>query len=233
MWLIWIVFYYAVKNDYIIPSFSDTMVSLGSCLISVRFWAAFGNTLLRTLIAFLLSFVLAGAFAALSSLSAVFEKTVKPVMVFIRTLPTLAVALILLIWTTPRVAPAAITFLVLFPMIYAQLLSSIGEIDGGLKEMAQVYRISKRDRLFKIYLPHVSVTAFSQAGANISLGLKVMISAEVIANTAASLGGMMQSARSFLEVPELAALTLLSVALGFVFEISFGQLKRITAGWNG
>jgi ABC-type nitrate/sulfonate/bicarbonate transport system permease component len=59
-----------------------------------------------------------------------------------------------------------------------------------------------------------------------------MVSAEVMANTAKSLGGAMSYARSFLEVSRLAALTLFAILLGFIFELAFGCLKHVNDKWR-
>ena len=98
--------------------------------------------------------------------------------------------------------------------------------------MAQVYNISRRNRLFKIYLPLVLPNTLSQTGANISLGLKVTVSAEVLVNTAKGLGGMMQESSLSAEIANLAALTLAAVVAGLLLDIAFSQLKRLTYKWN-
>ncbi len=231
IWVCWIIAYYAVGNDYIIPSFQDTFLSLFKCFCEGGFWAAFGLTLLRTLAAFLISFLLAAALAAGSALSKVFKSTVKPFMTALRALPTLAVILIFLIWTSAAVAPVIVTVLLLLPMIYARINAAIDNVDGEILEMARLYGVTRKDRLFKIYLPQISPEIFALTGSDISLGLKVMISAEVLSNTYLSLGGLMQSARSFLEMPRLAALTLVAVLSGLVAEVCFSQLKRINRKW--
>lgn len=233
MWIVWIIAYYSVKNDYIIPSFQDTFVSLGrDCLARGAFWTAFGNTFLRTLLAFIISFVIAAALACLCALSKKVAAFVMPFMVFLRTLPTLAVVLLLLIWTNPRVAPVIVTVLVLFPMIHARLFTAIDGIDGGIRQMLKVYNIPKSQAVFKIYLPLITPDVLPQTGADISLGLKIMISAEVLASTFKSLGGMMQEARLYLEMPRLAALTLLAVFVGLLIDIAFSQLSRLTYKWS-
>ncbi len=231
MLLAWITAYYSVKNQYLVPSFSDSVKSLFECFAESKFYTAFAHTFLRTLSAFILSFLLAGACASLSVLSGKFKAFLKPVTVLFRTVPTLAVILLLLVWTSAKTAPQIVTFLVLFPIIYSQLTAAAEQIDGGLLQMAEVYGVSGRDRLFKIYLPQVSVPVFSEAGANMSLGLKVMISAEVMASTYKSIGGLMNSARAYLEMPRLAALTLITVALGLALDIALSQLKRINGRW--
>ena len=120
----------------------------------------------------------------------------------------------------------------LLPLIYAQFTAAIEGVDGGLIEMCKVYGVSKRDAIFKVYIPLVLPNTLSQTGANISLGLKVMISAEVLVNTAKGIGGMMQESSIAAEVANLAALTLASVILGLILDIAFSQLKHITDRWN-
>ncbi|MDE7440276.1 MAG: ABC transporter permease subunit [Clostridia bacterium] len=232
MWLIWIIAYYGVQNDYVIPSISDTAKSFGKCLISVNFWLAFVNTVLRTAFSFVISFVLSVALVAIGAVCKPFNSFIKPFMGVLRTLPTLAIILILLFWTNPKVAPLIVTILVLFPMIYSQLNAAVSGIDEGIIEMAEVYKISNREKLTKIYLPLISPYVLSQTGANISLGIKVMISAEVLAGTYKSFGGLMQNARFYVDMPRLAALTIIAVLIGLLIDLCFSLIERATFKWS-
>lgn len=233
MWIVWIIVYYSVKNDYIIPSFQNTFLSLWrDCLANGTFWTAFGNTFLRTLLAFIISFVIAASLACLCAISKKISAFIMPFMVFLRTLPTLAVVLLLLVWTNPLIAPVIVTVLVLFPMIHARIYIAIDGIDGGIRQMIKVYNVPQSQAVLKIYLPLIMPQTIPQTGADISLGLKVMISAEVLASTFKSLGGMMQEARLYVEMPRLAALTLLAVFFGLIIDIAFSQLSRLTYKWS-
>ena len=235
MSLFWLIAYYGVGNGNIVPSFGETITCFWQFLWDGEFWTAVGNSLLRTLLAFVISFLLAAAFTAFGLLGSWCKALIKPITVIIRTLPTMAVILIIfkITYGNRTLSPVIVTVLVLFPMIYSQLTAAAEGIDGGIKEMAEVYGVSKKGRLFKIYLPLVSPAVFSQTGANISLGLKVMISSEVLVNTAKGLGGMMQTSSGAGEIARLAALTLAAVILGLIIELAFSQFKRINKKWQG
>lgn len=235
MWLFWLIAYYGVGNGNIVPSFGETITCFWQFLWDGEFWTAVGNSLLRTLLAFVISFLLAASFTAFGLLGSWCKALIKPITVIIRTLPTMAVILIIfkITYGNRTLSPVIVTVLVLFPMIYSQLTAAAEGIDGGIKEMAEVYDVSKKERLFKIYLPLVSPAVFSQTGANISLGLKVMISSEVLVNTAKGLGGMMQTSSGAGEIARLAALTLAAVILGLIIELAFSQFKRINKKWQG
>lgn len=234
MWLVWLIAYYGVGNELIVPSIGEAAKSFWRYLGDGAFWLAVGNSFGRALLAFVISFALASACAALAVFCNAFKAALKPVMVVIRTLPTMAVVLIIFKVTLgdKTFSPVIVTVLVLLPMIYAQFIAAANGIDGGIRQMATVYGISKRERLFKIYLPLVSPNILSQTGANVSLGLKVLISAEVLVSTARGLGGMMQASSAASAVANLAALTLAAVVLGFIIELAFSLLSRINRRWS-
>jgi ABC-type nitrate/sulfonate/bicarbonate transport system permease component len=117
-------------------------------------------------------------------------------------------------------------------MIYAQFLAAIASIDSGLLEMAKVYRLTKKQKLFQICLPQVAPAVFGQVGPNFSLGIKLMVSAEVLAYTNQSLGGMMQQAKLYAEMPRFAALILVCIVLGLVVEWLCSLLSRLTDKWH-
>ncbi len=232
MWLVWVIVYRVVGNDYIVPSFTESMKSFGLLFVSSTFWTSFGMTCLRMVLAFLISFVLAGLLCILATAVKAVEAFLRPVMVFFRTLPTLAIILVILIWSNATVAPVIVTVLVLFPAMYAQMMAAVGDVDKGLLQMADVYRLDRSTRISKIYLPLVAPNVLSQCGANISLGLKVTVSAEVMANTLRSIGGMMQTSRMYVDMPKLAALTLVTVVVGIIIEVAFSFTKRIWRKWR-
>ena len=232
MWAGWLIAYRTVRNDYIIPSFADTMAGIGRNLIDADFWRAFGNTMLRTLYSWLIAFAVSVFCMSLSALSDKFRRFIAPFVSVLRTLPTMAITLMLLIWSSPKVAPTYVAFLMIFPLSYAQLSASFGSIDKKLIEMAEVYRVGRWDKLRKIYIPLLLPGIFAQTGANISLTLKVMISAEVLAGTFGSVGGLMYTASMYSRMDELFAVTILMLVVGGLLEFGLGQLTRITDVWS-
>lgn len=230
--VVWIIAYYSVGNEYVLPSLTESFRALFSCFASGEFWLSIANTFARTLCAFALSFVFAALFAALSAVSRPFRRVFSAIISVVRTLPTMAVTLMLLIWTNPLVAPIIVAVLVLFPMIYSQFIAALDGVDGDLLQMAGVYAFSKRDKLTKIVLPQIAPAVVVEVGANLSLGIKLMVSAEVLCYTFHSLGGMMQQAKLYAEMPTFAALTVACVFIGFLFEWLSSFLRYFTSRWK-
>lgn len=234
MWLVWIIAYKTVGNSLIVPSFGDSMSEFFGLFKNSDFWTGLFHTLKRTLISFLISFALALICSIVAATGRGARAFLKPIIGFIRILPTLATILLILRWTEgdKNVAPIIVTVLVLFPMIFAQFIAAVDGVDDGIRQMIKVYGVPKTTAVFKIYLPLISPNILAQSGANVSLGLKIMVSAEVIANTLKGLGGMMQYAYGGAQIAQLAALTLFTVIFGLIIDIALSQLVRLTYKWS-
>lgn len=232
VWLLWIVAYRFIANEYILPSFSETIHSLFQVLGEGAFWRALLNSLWRTLLAFAVSVLLGIGLALLARLFDGIRFFLAPIVSVLRTLPTMAVILILLIWTTPSVAPVIVSALVLFPAAYAAALASMDEVHESYGALSRAYGITRTKQAFRMYLPLSAPSILKQAGAILSMGLKITVSGEVLSSTAKSLGGMMQEAKLFVEMPRLLALTIVAVLLGFVLEGLCALLAKYCVRWR-
>ena len=126
---------------------------------------------------------------------------------------------------------ALLLFLVLFPMCYSQLSQGIAEVDGELLQMVKVYNVRPAKVLTKVYLSRLAPQLVEQTGANLSFGIKLIISAEVMASTYTALGGMMSEAVIY-SLPRLAALTLFAVLFGIAVEVVFSLIARHAFPWG-
>lgn len=232
LWLLWIVAYFAVGNGYVLPSVGDTFRAMGGILASGRFWTAFGGTLLRTFLAFVISLVCAVGFAVLARLFAGLRAFLAPVVSVLRTVPTMAVILVLLLWTTPLVAPVLVGMLVLFPACYAAALAALDGVHDEYDDLVRAFRVSRKRQVLKLYLPLAAPPVLKQAGSIFSMGLKIVVSGEVLSSTYRSLGGLMQEAKMYVQMPELLSLTLLTVLLGFALEGLCLLVYRLTVRWK-
>lgn len=226
MWLVWFIAYKTIKNESLVPSFSQTMSAFLVVITESFFWNALLYTLLRTLIAFLISFVLAGLLAILCRVIKKATWFVKTIISVVRTLPTMAILVLILYMlmhlnlSRPRaIAPVIVAILVLFPMMFAQFQTAFDGVDEGLIKAMKVFNLSPKQKIFKVYLPMICPPIVSHIGSNLSFGIKLIISAEVMANTFTSIGGMMQTANAHEEIPRLIALTLVAVVLGLLIEL--------------
>ncbi len=217
--LVWWAAHGVVGNDLLVPSVRDCLKEMGRLLADGVFWRAFLRTLGRVFLAFGLSFVFASIFALISYMVRSFGKILAPIVSMLRSLPTLAVLLILLEWAGAARTPIIVAFLSLFPMLYAGMSAALFQADEELLEMSRVYHVPLKKQITGLYLPAAAPYVLREAGAAASFALKLTVSAEVLANTAKSLGGMMQDARTWdLNMPMLFALVSITFLVGLLLE---------------
>ena len=223
----WAFMYLAAGNELLVPSLFDCLIEMGALFASGAFWIGLLMSFLRAIIAFCISFVFALIFAVVAYLVPALEKFFAPIVSALRSLPILAVLLILLSVLGAAEAPVAVAFLSLFPMLYTGILAAFSGIDQDVLEISRLHGASVFTQVFKIYLPLSSPYILRESGAALSFSLKLIVSAEVLANTAKSLGGMMQEAKIYAEIPQLFALVFVTFAVGLLLELSVSLLASV------
>ena len=192
------------------------------------FYTAYFSTLARVFKAFLIS-VLPAAVLAVAAYACVPARKLAAVFVSaLRSLPTMAILLMILVWSTPKKAPVIVAFLSLFPMLYTGFLSALFAIDEKYKRVCQVFCVPWHKRVFGMYLPQIAPQALRESAGALAFSVKLVVSAEVVANTFKSMGGTIQEAKIYLDMPRMFALTLLVVLTGLILE-TFGNIVALVA----
>ncbi len=215
-----------VGKEYLLPTVSATLKELLVLFTKAKFYIALLGTLLRTIISFVLSFVLAFIFAFFSKRSKTFNSVISPIVAVLRALPTIAVILILLVWTNSKVAPVLVTMLVVLPTTYTHLKSAFLGVEKAVVEASMVDGAGEKEIFKYIEIPLIAPAIFSSVGSGFSLNFKLMVAAEVLSATARSIGSMLNSASYNVETAQMIALVLVSVICGLVIESIFNALSR-------
>lgn len=216
--LVWAAATLLVGNAYVLPSPWETMAAAVKLLGEGNFYTAFFATLSRAVLAFFIALIFGVGFALAAYLSPVFEKILRPIVAVLRSLPTMAVLLLILTWFTPLLAPVVIGVMTLFPILYTATYSALGSVDKRLVEMSNVYRVPLATQVKKLYLPCVMPKLLLEGFAGLSFALKLIVSAEVLTLTYRSLGGWLQESAIAADRTELMALTLLVCVVGIALE---------------
>ena len=172
-----------------------------------RFLAALGGSLVRVLGGIIIAVPLgmaAGIFAGLDRRANAF---LSPLFSVISATPVMSVILIAFLFLGSDRTPVFTAFLMVFPVMAANVIEGIKSTDGRLKELFITFRMSRRETLKYLYIP--SLVPFILGGLRSSLSLcwKVVVAAEVMVQPLRSLGTGMQQAKAQLETPELFAWT--------------------------
>jgi NitT/TauT family transport system permease protein len=98
--------------------------------------------------------------------------------------------------------------------------------------MSKVYNVSKKDMAVKFFVPYIMPSFLDSIRSAISLNVKLVIAAEVLAQTRDSMGVMMQRSSIFLDTPTLMAWTIAAIVLSYLFELLVKTTKTLTVRWQ-
>lgn len=149
------------------------------------------------------------------------EEFLRPFVLTIKAIPVASFVILVLIWVPSRNLSVVISFLMVFPIIYTNVLDGEKQLDRKLMEMADVFDLSRPVRLRYLYLPQI--LPYFRTGCSVGLGLcwKAGVAAEVIGIPDYSIGEQLYQAKVYLNTPDLFAWTIVIVLLSFAFEKLF------------
>lgn len=230
--LAWAIASVSINNSFILPSVKETGERFLMLFLEKRFYLAFSLTLLRSVMAFVISFALAFFLAILSGKNSCVKKLIAPIISITRSLPTIAIVLLLLLWTNSNVAPVIVTMLVVFPTTYTHLESAFSSLDKTVAEAGRVDGANEFQVFKKIEIPIALPSIYLAIGSGFSLNFKLMVAAEVISQTANSIGYMLNTSKVYFETAEMLALVCASVLLGVIIEATFNKLSKKSGEWR-
>lgn len=202
-------------------------------LPSTAFWQAVGNSSLRIFGGFLLSCALALLLAALAAGRPWLQDLLAPPVTVVKATPVASFIILALVWLDARSLSLFISALMVFPPVYLNVLEGLRRTDKKLLELARVYRIPRRRRIWGIYLPQV--LPYFRSASSLALGLcwKAGVAAEVIGLPAGTIGERLYTAKVYLQTPDLFAWTAVILFLAAAFERLFLSAVNALAGKVG
>jgi NitT/TauT family transport system permease protein len=200
---------------------TDVIRRLFTLLPEQDFISSAGFSFLRIVSGFLLALVIGAMLSALAGKIHVIEVMLRPFIVTIKSVPVASFIILCLIWLSSKSLSIFISFLMVLPIVYTNLLQGIKSTDPKMLEMADIFRIGWLRRLKYIYLPQLKPYLVSACSVAIGLAWKSGIAAEVIGVTDGSIGEKLYEAKIYLSTGDLFAWTVVIVALSVAFEKLF------------
>lgn len=232
--LVWQAASIAIGQEILLVSPVSVVLRLFTLMQEATFWRSILFSFRRIILGFLLAVCSGVLLAALAARFIRVRELLAPLMLTIKATPVASFIILVLIWIPSRNLSVFISFLMVLPILYDNMLTGILSVDGKLLEMAQVFRVPFGRRLRYIY--SWQVLPFFQAGCSVSLGLcwKSGIAAEVIGIPKGSIGEHLYQAKIYLDTPDLFAWTLVIILISLLFEQLFlWLLRRLVARLEG
>ncbi|HEX7858327.1 MAG TPA: ABC transporter permease [Sphingobium sp.] len=168
----------------------------------------------RVLAGLVIGVVTGCALALVAGLSRPGEVAVDPLMQINRTIPTLALTPLFIVWfgigETPKIA--LIAFASTFP-VYLNLYSGIRGVDLRLLEASRSFGLNRAELIWHVILPGALPSLLVGLRYSLSISILVLVVAEQI-NASAGLGYLINNARDFMRTDIIVMCLIVYAILG-------------------
>lgn len=218
-WLfVWHFLSLKINSSIFLPSPEATYKALIRIGKRAGFWQTIFNTFSKIAKGFLLALIAGTILSVISAFVKIIDVLVSPFMRLLKTVPVASFIILALLWVKSDKLSVLISFVMVTPVVYINILQSFDNVDNNLLEMADIFNVSLLRRLRFIYVPAL-VSGFMSA-CKIGLGFcfKAGIAAEIIGLPFQSIGSELYKSKLYLMTDELFAWTVVIVFMSAFFE---------------
>lgn len=232
--LLWQLCATALGNRLLLASPAAVFQRLCQLSAEKEFYASVLFSFRRIVTGFLLGLLGGTLLAVPASRFRWAEILLWPYLTIVKTTPVVSFIILCMIWLEAKNLSVFISFLMVLPIIYTNMLEGIRRRDKKLLEMGQVFRLPPLRRLLFLSLPQLKPYLLSACSLSLGLSWKAGIAAEVIAIPTGSMGERLYEAKLYLSSADLFAWTVVLIAMSILFEKLFlwlihglyGRLER-------
>lgn len=196
----------------------DVVKELSRQILLPYFWLTVWFSLRRIFSGFILAFAAGALLAALSYRVKTFKIIIWPYISVIKATPVAAIIILILIFLESKNLSVMVAFLIVLPVIYANILEGLASTDPKLIEMSEVFRAGLGKRIHYIYIPQLRPHIVASCSATIGMAWKSGTAAEVIGIPTGSIGERLYEAKIYLSSSELFAWTVVIILLSVLME---------------
>lgn len=211
VFVLWYILSITYNNSLVIPKISEVFNSVLDLLSSLRFYNLFFTMIIRILITLLGSLIIALILSLLSFISNKIHSFLNPIIVIMKTVPIIAIMILLLMSIGMRMAPYIATSFVIIPLIYEMTYSALKGIDKTITEDIKTVTGINLTVIYKFYLPLIFPSLVTSLIQSFGLGLKVMLMAEFISPMRDTFGAEINRYYTNNDMPNVFAIVIIVI----------------------
>ena len=230
--ILWQVIAVITNNDIYIPKLQQVSEAFKNIYMEQSFWKAIFSSFYRTIISYVLALAFSMILGILGAVYPFFRYLMQPLNSFAKTVPTMVLVVLLLVWFDKDITPFAVGFAIIFPVLYEGVRNSLMQIDKKLIDMTKIYEVSLIDKIKKIYVPVMKFYFMSIFVSTFSLTFKVVITGEVYGQPKFGIGSQIQLEKVNFNVSGIFAWIVIIVFISIVLEVINKLLNKKIYRWN-
>ena len=227
---VWQLAAMGIQNDFLMPYPMDVFSLMAVQCRESSFYEIVIHTLFRSLLGLSLALCCAALGAFLSYFYTFVKYLLSPFILLTKSIPNVSYIIIILVWFGSQSSSVIIPFLILFPVIYANLYNALLHMDQDVKDVIRLYPETPWRMLQKVYIPLLLPAINASLSSGLGLALKVGVMAEIIGQVQLGIGRQLNIARFNMDMTAIFAWTLWIILLLLILEwirkYSMDKLKK-------
>ena len=215
-----------IGSELLLVSPLGVLKRLTSLVVEDGFWSIVWFTFRRIGIGFFAGLIIGVVLALAAGRFRFIETMLWPYMITVKSVPVASFVVIAIIWFKASNLSTLISFLMVMPIIYTNLLDGIKAVDKKMIEMAVVFRMPIGRRMKYIWMPSVKPFLISAVRISVGLAWKSGVAAELIGYPEGSVGEVLYYSKLYLDTVDLFAWTVVVVILALGFEKTLVYLLK-------
>lgn len=216
--VVWQIAAMIINKEMFLASPLAVVGALCNLIRMNTFWISLSHSFIKIVSGFVLGIVIGTLLAVLSYKNRICKELMEPLMKVIKSIPVASFIILALLWISSANLSILISFLMVIPIVYTNILQGLYHVDSKLLEMAQVYQIGWYKTIKYLYIPDVMPYFISACSIGLGFCWKAGIAAEVIGLPKNSIGESLYEAKLYLMTKELFAWTIVIIIISVVFE---------------
>ncbi|KRB70702.1 ABC transporter permease [Noviherbaspirillum sp. Root189] len=216
-----------------LPSPQNVLRALWQELYAGELLFHLGMTLSRVTISFILAMLVGVALGILMGSFRHWDNRLDVLIILGMNIPALVTIILCYVWfgLTETAAIIAVTVNKI-PMVTVTIREGARAINTQLLQVASVYRLSRRDTFFSVYLPQLYPYLFASARNGLSLIWKIVLVVELLGRSD-GIGFQLGSFFHFFDITNILAYTLAFILVIFAIEaLLFHPLASRLTRWR-
>ena len=218
---LWQIAAMTVNRRILLVSPIDVAVRLTTIWQTEGFWSSIWFSFYHIAGGFFIALALGITLAALAGRFRWVETLLWPFLVTIKTVPVASFVVICLIWLSAENLSVFISFLIVLPVVYGNVLEGLKSEDKLMLEIGTVFKMPPLRKVLYIHLPQLKPFLMSACATALGMAWKAGVAAEIIGTPDGSIGKQLFYSKIYLDTDDLLCWTVIIVIVSVLFEKLF------------
>lgn len=218
---LWQIAAMTVNSRILLVSPIDVAVRLTTIWQTEGFWSSIWFSFYHIAGGFFIALALGITLAALAGRFRWVETLLWPFLVTIKTVPVASFVVICLIWLSAENLSVFISFLIVLPVVYGNVLEGLKSEDKLMLEIGTVFKMPPLRKVLYIHLPQLKPFLMSACATALGMAWKAGVAAEIIGTPDGSIGKQLFYSKIYLDTDDLLCWTVIIVIVSVLFEKLF------------